>query len=84
MVLVDIYVPAIDQTFDFNLNEGALTASVLEEVGEMIAQMTQNGSEKLAEVGKLVMCNMDNKMILPENMSLSQCGIHNGTRLLVC
>lgn len=84
MVLVDIYVPAIDQTFDFNLNEGALTASVLEEVGEMIAQMTQNGQEKLAEVGKLVMCNMDNKTILPENMSLSQCGIHNGTRLLVC
>lgn len=83
MVLVDIYVPAIDQTYDFNLDEHALISSVLEEIGEMIDQMTQNGPDRPQDIGRLVICDRRNKTILPENLTLSRCGIENGAGLLV-
>ena len=38
MILVDIKVPGVEQTYDFSLDENAPIALVMEEIVEMIGQ----------------------------------------------
>ena len=38
MILVDIYVPGANQTYDFNVDENAKIALLLEEISGMICQ----------------------------------------------
>jgi len=85
MILVDIYAPAIDSSFDFNLDENVQISMLLDEIGEMIARATQNGNdnESEAEVGNLMLWDADRRCILNSFLSLSENGITNGTRLLV-
>ena len=41
MILVDIYVPSVEQTYDFNIDENAPVSSVIEEVAAMVSQKEQ-------------------------------------------
>ena len=52
MILVDIYVPSVDKTYDFNLRD-------------------------------LMLCDRLNCRILPMEVVLKDCGIHNGSSLLL-
>ena len=45
MILVDIYVPGANQTYDFNLDENAKIELLLEEIAGMICQKEQSTLE---------------------------------------
>ncbi len=81
MILVDIYIPVIDKEVDFSLDENVPIASLVEEIGEMIAQMSQN--ETAENTGSLMLCSYDRQTVLSPEMSLNQCGIRNGSRLFI-
>ena len=80
MILVDIYVPSINQQFDFKLDEHAFIADILEEVGEMMLTR-EEGSR--TEIEDLVFCDYETRRVLPLQNTLKQCGIENGCRLVL-
>lgn len=81
MILVDIYVPSVDREFDFGLEEKAKISGIIEEVASMISQKEQCMLKGNAD--ELLLCSMQDKTILPKDRTLEQCGIRNGSRLIL-
>lgn len=81
MILVDIYVPSVDQEFDFGLDETAKIAGIIEEIASMVSQKEQ--CELKGNTEELLLCSMRDKAILPREKTLAECDIVNGSRLLL-
>lgn len=81
MILVDIYVPSMNQTYDFSLNENAEIALLLEEISGMICQKEQ--CEILGSSKELLLLSKTRKKILNPQMTLSQYGISQGEQLMI-
>ena len=81
MILVDIYVPSMNQGYDFRLEQNAVISSVIDELVEVISQ-----KEKCSLIGdqeKLSLCSYERQTILPKKNTLAECGIHTGSKLML-
>ena len=81
MILVDIYAPGANQTYDFNLDENVKIEFLLEEISGMICQKehcTLNGSVK-----ELLLVSQNQKKILNSDLTLAHYQIAQGDRLLL-
>lgn len=81
MILVDIYVPSLDKTYDFQVDEKVPVESLIVEIAEMIGNETKSG--KKADPEKFYLCSLDREMIFPAKSSLQACGMKNGSRLML-
>lgn len=81
MILVDVMVPSVDKSYDFNLDENAQIVLVMEEIVEMISQKEQ--CKIIGNKENLLLCRYDGQVILDKQMTLKECGITNGYRLLL-
>lgn len=81
MIMVDIYVPAVDKEYDFTLNTNVKIRMVIEEIAEMIAHKEQ--SEIVGSAEDFILCDRDRNTKLPDNMTLRECKIQTGSRLLL-
>lgn len=81
MILVDVYVPSVDKSYDFNLDETAKGSVILEELVEMIDQKER--TSLVGDLGDLILCDRLCCRILPMDIALKDCGIHNGSSLLL-
>ena len=80
MILTDIYIPAVDETYDFMLDENVPVIQIMEEVSEMIAEMAMEKKPK--QITDFIMYSMDTQRILEQSLSLYANGIHDGSRLI--
>ena len=80
MILVDIFVPSIDKTYDIQLNEGVAIDALIDEISEMIGQ--KEHSVIKGDVSNLQLCDWEGRRVLPKNMSLSECHIVTGKKLV--
>ena len=81
MILVDIYVPGVNQPYDFNLDENARIGLLLEEISGMICQKERcslSGSVK-----ELMLVSQNQRKLLSEELSLAHYNISQGDRLLL-
>lgn len=81
MICVDLYLPVLDKTYDFNLDENAVIGVLIEEIAEVIAQKEQ--STFAGEIRELMLCNQETGEIMAKNKCLSDCGVHTGSRILL-
>lgn len=81
MVLVDVFVPAVDKTYNFSLNENVAIEGVILEITEMIEQ--KEHTKLLGEKDSLNLYTMKNQAVLPKSNTLSDCYVTSGTRLLM-
>lgn len=81
MVHVDIEVPIIGRTYEFNLNENVKILSVVEEIVHVIAQMEKRNWEGNME--QLLLCNCSTQNILPKDKTLSECNVLDGVWLML-
>lgn len=81
MILVDIYIPSVDKTYDFSLDETAKIQIVIEEIVEMIGQ--KEHTTITGDTSALWLCDSLTKRRLPRTSPLEDCGIHNGSSLLL-
>lgn len=81
MIFVDIYVPSVDQEYDFGLDETSKVSSIIEEIVSMINQKEQ--CELKGNLNGLLLCSVQDMAILPKDKSLKECRISNGRRLLL-
>lgn len=81
MILVDIYIPSLDKTYDFQVDENVSVESLIVEIAEMIGNETKSG--KKLSVEKFLLCSRDQELIFQKTSSLQSYGIKNGSRLML-
>lgn len=81
MVLVDVYIPAVDQNYNFSLNEDVKISAIIKEIVEMIAQKEQTCLK--GEQEKLNLYSLHDKRILPKENTLLDCYIMTGSPLML-
>ena len=81
MILVDIYVPSIGNTYDFQLDEEVPVGNVIEEISEMIGQ--KEHCRIVGDMTKLMLCAKKDRQILHRDDTLAQCHIVTGDSLLL-
>lgn len=81
MILVDVLVPSIGQKFDFELDETVKISGIIEEIASMAGQKVQ--SEIKGNISELLLCEMQEGVILPKDKTLSDCQVSNGSCLLL-
>jgi len=81
MILVDIYVPSIDMTYNFSLNEEIKVQDIIDEITEMVERkegLKLNGDSK-----DLILCSRKSNEILSKSDTLFRCGIDTGDSLIL-
>lgn len=81
MILVDIYVPAVDDTFDFMLDENTEIGKVVMEIVEMLSKKMQGAHQEVAE--EFLLCHMGSRKILEQDRTLHMSGVSDGSRLML-
>lgn len=81
MILVDVYVPSVGQTYNFSLNEQASIQSLLDEITEMIAQKEQTVMN--GDAVQLMLWDKLTGSRLEPSGTLSQYGIKGGADLIL-
>ncbi len=81
MILVDIYVPAVGNTYDFQLEETERTSTIIEEVAELIGQ--KEHCQIVGDIHNLMLCLRGKNEILPKELTLAQMGIRTGNSLIL-
>ncbi len=81
MILVDIYIPALDKTYDFQVDESVPVEDLVMEIAEMVGSETKTRNKLSAE--KFLLCSMDRSIIIPKGSTLGSYGIRNGFRLML-
>ncbi len=81
MILVDIYVPAIDREYNFSLNEGMTAKTIIEEVAEMIGQKERTALN--GDHSDMLLCSRDLQEIIPLESTLEESNITTGASLLL-
>lgn len=81
MILVDIYSPSVNQTYDFSLEEGAKISQVIDEISEMIAQKEQTGIE--GDVREFLLVSRNLECILNPEKTLAYYEIRTGDKLVL-
>lgn len=81
MILVDIYVPALDDSFQFELEEQIPIQDILSQIIQILTVKTKNSLRE--GDAPFLLCNPKKQEILSKEKSLRECGIEDGTRLLL-
>lgn len=81
MILVDIYVPSVDQIYNFNLSEDIGISAIINEIVDMISQKEQ--TKLYGRQEKLNLYSIKDKRILPKVNTLSDCNIMTGGSLML-
>lgn len=81
MILVDIYIPSLDKNYDFQVDENASVGNLTMEISEMIGNETKSG--KISETENFMLCSLDQNKILKKYNTLKDCGMKNGSRLML-
>lgn len=81
MILADIYIPALNEQYDFKLNENAYIADVLRELGNIFVSPLDPGAEEARQ--DLLLCSYEGGRILALDRTLKQEGFGNGSRLIL-
>ena len=81
MIMVDVYVPAVDREYDFCLNQNVEISLIIEEISEMIAY--KEHSRIVGRVEELMLCDRENGRILADNKTLYACQIQTGSKLML-
>lgn len=81
MILVDIYIPSLDKTFDFQVDENAPVGNLIMEIAEMIGNETKSGKSLSYE--KLILCSGEQEKIFQRTSTLLTYKIKNGSKLML-
>ncbi len=81
MILVDVYVPVMDEIYDFYLDENVEAGILIEQMAEMICQKEQCPLK--GESGKLSLWRPDAQYKLSRGDTLKKARVEAGDSLLL-
>lgn len=81
MILTDIYVPALNETYDFQLDETVPVRLLIDEIAQILQKKSGGTQEPLSH--PFVLCSFEQMCILDGSKTLQENGITNGSALLI-
>ncbi|MCD8347698.1 MAG: EsaB/YukD family protein [Lachnospiraceae bacterium] len=81
MIMVDVYVPSYDKTYDMGLDENLTISLLLEEISNVICQKEMAKIKGMPD--ELCLCSFAKEEIFSPERCLRDYGITNGCRLLL-
>ncbi len=81
MILVDVYVPSVDKTYDFQLSEKSKISIIIEEITEMVER--KEHCKIKGNTGELLLCRYKGEEVLNRNATLDGLGISSGEKLIL-
>lgn len=81
MILVDVFVPMLDQYYDFKLDETASIGVLADEMLAILCQWEGYDQENLTETAMI--CDLKSNRILNPMTSLRDNGVESGDQLLL-
>ncbi len=81
MILVDVYIPALEKTYDFRLDECAPLREVCMEICEQICQKEQCSMNENRE--EITLWNYKKRELLSGMANLRSAGITSGCKLML-
>lgn len=81
MILVDVYIPSVDEVLDFELDEHAKVQEILREMVEMLVRKTK--SKTIESIEDFLLYDKETGTAIPYDTSLHAYGIKSGDRLML-
>lgn len=81
MILVDVFVPSVNNVYDFRVDEETPVRRVIEEMCELI-ELKEHCS-LVGDIGDLMLCGQEDRCILPGDCTLFECKIKTGSSLIL-
>lgn len=81
MIMVDVYFPAVDQSYGFKLDENVKIIFLIQEMREMMCKKYKSVVE--SQDDQLMLCTLSGQRVLPNDTTLAQNEIMNGERLML-
>jgi uncharacterized ubiquitin-like protein YukD len=81
VVIVDVEVVSLGRRYNFSLEEEASISVLIDELCEVTCQRENCVME--GEEGKIVLASMESGTIMDPDLTLSEYGIRNGSRLIL-
>lgn len=81
MILVDIKVPALMQTYDFQIDENTKVRDCIQEIAEIICH--REHCSLAGNMKDLWLWSCQTKQKLNGNYSLHECGINSGDTMIL-
>ena len=81
MIITEIYVPYLDKTYEFILNEDVAISVAIDEICSVIGEKEQVSI--FDSKGNMMLFNADRGAALSSNRSLYESNIANGAKLIL-
>ena len=81
MILVDVFVPSVNNVYDFRLDEETTVRSVIEEMCELIEQ--KEHCSLVGDIEEVMLCQQKDRRILQRDSTLVECGVETGSSLIL-
>lgn len=81
MILVDVYIPSLDNTFDLMLDENITIDKLIIEISEMICKKVKSSIQGFSE--ELFLYRFDTEKRLDNGRTLFSSGVTDGCKLML-
>ena len=81
MIVVDVYVPALDRVYNFNLDEDSRISVLIEEISDLICRKERSSLD--GEKDKFIMGSLDARINFNPDCSLREYSVKNGDKLIL-
>ena len=81
MIIVNIKVPALEQVYNFSVDEKATVSDLIEEIVELVKQ--KEGVQFHGDIEELIICAVEQGVPCKRDESLSRYGIRSGDELVL-
>ena len=81
MILTDVYVPAMNAVYDFQLDENTPVHMLIDEIVEIL--LRKSGGSAEGKDTDFVLCGQEKGIIFDGNKTLTDYQIKNGSRLMI-
>lgn len=81
MILVDVYIPSVDETYDFFLDENTEVEKIVVEIYEMLVKKMQSAPK--SNINEFMLYHMTAGKALDKNRTLAFSGVTDGSRLML-
>ena len=81
MLHIDVSVPALGRSYEFQVNEQVKIGALADEISAVVS--TKEQMKWKDDTAGLVLCNTANGNVLPNEKTLLECAVGNGSRLIL-
>lgn len=81
MIIVDVYIPSLDRTYNFNLDEDAKIRVLIEEISELICKKEHSSLDGARE--RFILGVFGKQICFHSEYSLREYSIKNGDKLIL-